>query len=73
MNLQVADLIQDDSNTYQVFGLGYDAYCKQPSEVSVRCIRGPHVGKTRAVQYATVLKMFAEKRLSVVDKGSESV
>ena len=72
MNLQVADLIQDDCNTYQVIGVDYNSYCK-PSEVAVRCIRGPHVGKARNVQYSTVMKMFAEKRLSLVDKSSESV
>ena len=72
MNLQVADLIQDDCNTYQILGVNYDNYCK-PSEVAVRCIRGPHVGKSRTVQYSTVVKMFDEKRLSLVDKSSESV
>jgi tRNA A22 N-methylase len=71
-HLQVSDLIRDEYNIYQVLGVDYNNYCK-PSEVAVRCIRGPHVGKARNVQYSTVMKMFAEKQLSLVEKGSESV
>jgi hypothetical protein len=72
MNLQVADLFQDDCNTYQVLGINYDNY-RKPSEVAVRCIRGPYVGRSRSVQYSIIMKMFAENQLSLIDNFAESI